>query len=218
MIPSFAFVSLSIAPFGSSQVGSFAYVCVWQSGRMRWDELFGDLEAQAGALETAERAAEVEERTRTAIGALRLHDRLRAAVGQSVRARLLGGVGLSARIVRVGPDWALFDEGAGLESLAMQSALLSVRGLGRFSATPDSESVVASRLTVRHALRGIARDRSTTRVHLLDSTVIDGTIDRVGSDFIEVATHGAGEARRRQDVRDYELVPISAITVVGRQV
>lgn len=185
---------------------------------MRWDDLFGDLEAHAAALDVAERAAEVDERTRAEIGTLRLHDRLRAAVGHPVRARLLGDVGISATIVRVGPDWVLFDEGAGRESLALAAALLSVRGLGRFSAVPDSESVVASRLTARHALRGIARDRAATRVHLVDGTVVDGTIDRVGSDFVEIATHGAGEVRRRQDVRDCELLPIEAIAVVRRQV
>lgn len=183
---------------------------------MRWDELFGDLEAQAVALDTAERAAEVEERTRAEIGTLRLHDRVRAALGQSVRARALGGVSMNGTIERVGPDWLLLDEGSGREVVAVTSALLSIRGLGRFAATPDSESVVESRLALRHALRGVARDRSPTRVHLLDTTVVDGTIDRVGADFIEVATHGAGELRRRQDVRSYELVPLSALVAVRR--
>ncbi|MEO9138228.1 MAG: hypothetical protein ABI345_04100 [Jatrophihabitans sp.] len=185
---------------------------------MRWDELFGDLEAQADALEIAERAAEVEERTRAEIGTLRMHNRLRAAIGEQIRARFRGDIAVSATIVQVGPDWVLFDEGAGRESLALTAAVLSVRGLGRFSAVPDSESVVAARLTVRHALRGIARDRSATRIHLVDATVIDGTIDRVGADFVEIATHGAGELRRRHDVRDCELLPIAAIAVIRRQV
>jgi hypothetical protein len=45
-----------------------------------------------------------------------------------------------------------------------------------------------------------------------------GTIDRVGADFIEVATHPAGEARRRADVRDVELVTLAAIAAVRRSV
>jgi hypothetical protein len=67
-------------------------------------------------------------------------------------------------------------------------------------------------------LRGIARDRSTVRLMLVDGSTVDATIDRVGADFLEVATHSAGEPRRRQDVRDIELIPITALATVRRSV
>jgi hypothetical protein len=51
---------------------------------MRWDALFADLEAQAEALERAERAAEVDERARIEVGALGLLERLRPAIGAGV--------------------------------------------------------------------------------------------------------------------------------------
>lgn len=183
---------------------------------MRWEGLFADLEAQAEALERAERAGEVDERTRVEVGALALGDRLRAAVGMPLRIRAAGSVAVAGTVVRVGPDWALVDEGAGRETVLVLAQLVSVRGLARFSATPDSGSVVESRLGIRHALRGIARDRSAVRLHLSDATTVDATIDRVGADFVEVATHAAGEARRRQDVRDAELVPIAHLVAVRR--
>ena len=43
-----------------------------------------------------------------------------------------------------------------------------------------------------------------------------GTIDRVGADFVETAVHAAAEPRRRQDVRDVELLPLRAIALVRR--
>lgn len=183
---------------------------------MRWDALFADLEAQALALEQSERAAEVEERTRGEIGALGLLDRARAALGLPLRLRLAGLLTITGTLVRVGPDWLLLDEGAGREAVVATDRLVSVRGLVRFSGTPDSVGVVESRLGLRHALRGIARDRSAVRLHLVDGSTVDATIDRVGADFVEVATHPAGETRRHKEVRDIELLPIAALVAVRR--
>lgn len=183
---------------------------------MRWDALFADLEAQAAALEWAERAAEVEERTRGEIGALGLLDRARAAVGLPLRLRLCGPLAVTGTLGGVGPDWLLLDEGAGREIVVASARLISVRGLARFSAVPDSAGFVESRLGLRHVLRGVARDRSGVRVHLDDGSTVDATIDRVGADFIEVATHPAAEARRGRDVRDVELLPLAALVAVRR--
>jgi hypothetical protein len=185
---------------------------------MRWDALFGDLEAQADALARAERAAEVDERVRGEIGALTVVDRARAALGDSLRLRSAGGVVITGRLDRVGPDWLLLDEGEGREVVAASQHLLTLRGLGRQSAVPGSAGIVASRLGLRHVLRGLARDRSAVRVQLVDGAVVDGTIDRVGGDFIEVAIHAAGEPRRRQHVQDVELMPLPAIVAVRRSV
>lgn len=182
----------------------------------RWDGLFADLEAQAAALETAERAAEIEERARAEVGALGLLERLRGSVGLTVRIRAAGSLAVAGTLTRVGSDWLLVDEGMGREALLAAAGLTGVRGLVRYSAPPGSLGVVESRLRIRHVLRGIARDRSGVRLHLSDGSTVDATIDRIGSDFIEVATHAAGEARRRQDVRDCELVPIAALVAVRR--
>jgi hypothetical protein len=189
-----------------------------QDRAMRWDALFDDLEAQTAALEHAERAAEVEERTRGEVGGLGLVDRARAAVGTPLRVRLLGGVALTGRLGRIGPDWLLIDEDGGRETVVAIAAIAGVRGLGRYSAVPGTAGIVASRIGMRQVLRGIARDRSAVRLQLTDGTTVDATLDRVGADFVEVATHAAAEPRRRQDVRDVELVPLAAIAAVRRSV
>jgi hypothetical protein len=185
---------------------------------MRWAGLFADLEAQAEALANAERAAEVEERTRGEIGALGLLDRARGAVGAHLRLRLDGGHAVTGRLVRVGADWLLLDDGAGREALVAIVGVISMRGLSRLSAVPGVAGPVESRLGLRQALRGVARDRSAVRLLLRDGTTVEATIDRVGVDFVEGAAHAPGEARRRQEVRDVELVPISALVAVRRAV
>jgi hypothetical protein len=185
---------------------------------VRWDALFDDLEAQAAVLAQAERAAEIDERTRIEIGGLTLRDRAAAAIGSTLRMRTAGAGAVAGELVRVGPDWLLLNTGAGREALVAAAHVVSVRGLGRYSTVPDSVGVVESRLGLRQVLRVIARDRSVVRILLTDGATADATIDRVGSDFVEAATHSASEARRRQEVRDVELLPLAAITVVRRSV
>jgi hypothetical protein len=200
---------------------------LWTAGQnaaMRWEGLFADLEGQAEALERAERAAEVETRARGEVGRLAILDRLRAALDTPLRLRLAGGADVTGVLRRVGPDWLLVDEGRTREVVVVTGAILGVTGLGRYSAVPGSAGVVESRLSLRHALRGIARDRSPVRLHLVSGrspgsgVVVDATIDRVGADFVEVAAHAPGEVRRRDEVRESELIPLGALAAVRRSV
>jgi hypothetical protein len=181
---------------------------------MRWDDLFADLEAQAEALATAERAAEVDELVRLETSRLRLVDRLRPAVRGSVKLRCVGGLVLSGTLGRVGADWLLLDEGAGREAIIATAAISSVAGLGRLSG--PAGSALETKLGIGHVLRGVARDRSVLRACLTDAGVIDGTLDRVGLDFVEIAAHAPGELRRRSEVREVLLVPISSLAVLRR--
>lgn len=189
---------------------------VQQAGHVRWDELFDDLEAQAEALAVADRAGEIDERTRIELGGLALGDRLRVAVGRAVQIQLAGGLAISGTLDRVGADWLLIDEGAGREALMALDAAVSIGGLGRSAAVPGTEGVVYGRLTLRHALRGVTRDRSAVRLHLTDGSALDATLDRVGADFVDVALHAPAEVRRRSEVRGVRTVPIAAIAAVRR--
>jgi hypothetical protein len=184
--------------------------------QMRWDNLFGDLEAQAESLEAAQRMREVEERARIETAQLHLLDRLRAAVGLSVRLRLVTGAVVDGELTRVGGQWVLISELAGRQALVPLSGVASVSGLGRLAAAPNSQGVIESRLGLTHVLRAIARDRSAVRVELIGGAVIDGTIDRVGADFVELATHAAGVERRHGDVREVLLVAVSALSAIRR--
>lgn len=183
---------------------------------MRWDDLFADLEFQATELKRLELEGEVDERIRAQVGRIRLIDRVRAAEGDEVSLRCTGGLSLTGRLTRVGSEWLLLDEPGGREAVVAAVSVLSVSGLGRLSATEESMSVTEGRLGLRYVLRGVARDRSAVRIHLSDGQILDGTIDRVGADFIEVAEHAPGESRRRGDVRRATAVANSAIVAVRR--
>jgi hypothetical protein len=183
---------------------------------MRWDELFADLDAQAEALLIAERAAEIDDRTRYEAGQLTLVDRLRPAIGSQLRLRCAGGVAIAGRLDRVHPEWLLLLEPTGREALLASAAVQSISGLGAWSGMPGGQSRVDARLSLRYALRTIARDRSTVRVQLADGSALDGTLDRVGLDFVELAEHAPGELRRRSEVTGIVTVPVAAIVAVRR--
>ncbi len=185
-------------------------------GPIRWNGLFADLEAQASELDRTQRAGEIDERARAEVGRLRLIDRLGPAIGVPLRVSCVGELTLRGRLSGLGADWLLLAEDAGGEALVALSAVSSIAGLGRLSAAPGSEGPVASRLGLRSVLRGVVRDRSFVRVHLRHGAAVDGTADRVGADFIELASHPAGELRRRGEVRDVLLLPLANVSAVRR--
>lgn len=183
----------------------------------RWSQLFGDLEAQAEALVSAEEQGEVAERTRIETGRLGLLDRLRAAEGHPVGVRCVGAGALEGRLDRVGPDWLLIAEPAGAEVLVPLSSLLGITGLSRWSAPPGGEGKVAGKLGLRSALRGLARDRAGVRILLADGGDVAGTVDRVGADFLELAEHPLGEPRRASSVVRVWTVPLGRVGVLRRR-
>jgi len=182
--------------------------------RMRWDELFADLEGQFSALASGELDAEVADRTRREAALVRLVDRLRGSLDRTVRLGLPGGGTVTGRLASVGCDWALVDADTGGEVVVPLAGVMTIAGLGPASASPQAESAVDARLDLRIALRSIARDRAAVRVVLVDGTELSGTIDRVGADHIELAEHPAGEPRRVSEVRAVRVVPLHALVAV----
>src|SRR4051794_15116290 len=168
---------------------------------MRWQQLFADLRAQFDEAEAAADRAESASRARTEWGAIRLAERLRGALGRTVSLRCRGAGHVSGVLADVGADWLLLEEEVGREALVATAAVLSVGGLGRQTAAPLETGFVEARLDLRRAARALARDRSAVQVVLEDGAVLTGTIDRVGSDFLELAAHALDEPRRSGVVR-----------------
>lgn len=183
---------------------------------VRWDRLFADLEAEAAAAVTAEFEAEVADRSRAEHGRLRLVDRLRSAEGHPVVLTVRGTGRVAGTLRRVGAGWALLGALPEQESLVNLAAVVAVGGLGAATAPAQDRGLVADALDLRKALRGLARDRSGVRLVLTDATVFDGTLDRVGADYVDLAEHPVGEPRRPGAVRSVRTVVIEAIALVTR--
>lgn len=184
---------------------------------MRWSRLFDDLESQAEAMVRTEEQGEIAERTRIETGRLRVVDRLRAAEGHVIDVRCAGAGVLRGRLDRVGADWLLLGDSVSGEVLVPMPAVVGVAGLGRWSATLESGSRVAGRLGLRSALRGLARDRVPVQVLLIDGSSVAGTVDRVGADYLELAEHPDGEARRASSVLRVWTIPLGGVGAVRRR-
>lgn len=182
----------------------------------RWARLFADLDSELAAAERAELEGEAADRTRREAALLTIADRLRGALGHPVRLRVRGLGELPCRLEQLGPDWLLGRDGTGGSLLVPLAAVLAVTGLAAASQTGD-RGLVAARLDLRFALRGLVRDRASVRVTLIDTAELSGTLDRVGADFVELAEHPTGELRRAGRVRQVRLLPTAALAVVRAQ-
>jgi hypothetical protein len=181
---------------------------------MRWQQLFADLQAQFEAEEAALERAESASRTRAEVGAVGIADRLRGALGLPL-ALACGAAGtVSGVLVEVGPDWLLVEDDGARQCLVALGAVRSVGGLGRRTAAAEPAGAVRGRLDLRRALRGLARDRSAVQVVLDDGSMLGGTLDRVGADYVELAEHPADLPRRAEAVQGVRAVVIARIAVV----
>lgn len=165
----------------------------------------GQLELEAGANELA-RAAQAE---------VLLTERLRGQAGAEVRVATLSGHSFSGSIGHVGSSWLVLHERA-RSILVPLPGIQLVEGLGRRTAPETSAG--ARRLGLGSAFRALARDRAEVVLYFAAgpaSPVATGFIDRVGNDFLELASVPSGEARRASSVRAVHAVPFTAIAALA---
>jgi hypothetical protein len=181
---------------------------------MRWQQLFADLEAQFIEAAAASDRAEDASRARLEMGAVRLSDRLRGALGHPVLLRCRGAGQVAGTLMEVGVDWLLLEDDTGREVLVSSGAVLAVGGLGRQTAAAEPDGAVRSQLDLRRAVRALARDRAPVQVVVEDGAVLIGTVDRVGADHLELAVHEADLSRRSDAVLGVRAVVLDAIVLV----
>jgi hypothetical protein len=176
---------------------------------MRWERLFTDLEAEVAELAGQDREAEIADRTRAEVARTSWVDRVRAAIGSSVRFRLLGADMVEGTVLQVGSDWLLLRAGAH-DVLVPVGAVVGVEGTGLAAVAPPALGEVGAP-TWSAAWRVLARDRAAVRVVRVGGSTVHGVPVRVGADFVEL---DPALGQRRRDPADLGrvLVPYAAIT------
>lgn len=163
---------------------------------MRWQALFDDLEADLALAERAERQSQAADLMRAEWAGTTLGERLAAGPGRRVSVRLSDGLTVGGELVDTAPSWLLLRDQSG-EILVPASAVAAVCGLDR--AVAPAAGHVARRLGMGHALRALSRGRVFVRMRTA-GTELGGTIDRVGADHCDLATHDVDQWRRPQHV------------------
>ncbi|RBY74764.1 hypothetical protein DQ238_21110 [Geodermatophilus sp. TF02-6] len=181
---------------------------------MRWQRLFADLQAEFDEAEAAADRAEDASRRRLETGSVRLAQRLAGALGRSLSLRCRGAGDVAGVLAEVGSDWLLLADDGRREVLVAMPAVQTVAGLGRVTGAAEGAGRVRARLDLRRALRGLARDRSVVQLVLDDGTVLVGTVDGVGADYLELAEHALDQPRRAAAVRGVRAVALPAVAVV----
>lgn len=178
-------------------------------GRMRWEALFADMEAQMAAARTAELEAQVADLTRAERATVTLAARLRAARDTAVTVRVRGGETATGTVLDVAEEWLLLGDDP-RRVLVPLAAVDGVAGLP-VQAHPAG-GVVARRLGLAHALRAVARDRVPVRVST-DGGQVTGRVERVGADHLDLTVTDAPADARGGDGRAWSL-PFATLRVV----
>lgn len=151
-------------------------------GRMRWHDLFDDLEAQ---LMRADREAfddEVRERAEAEKAAVTFGAILAASEGERLRLTLVDGSRVEGSVTDCAAQWVHLTDGP-REWLVPAAAIAAVDGAARGAPDPG---MVVSRLTLGHALRALAEGGGEVLV-VAQGLQVRGAISAVGADFVTVA-------------------------------
>lgn len=204
-------------------------LCVGYFRRVRWDDLFDDLEGQLER-ELHSEAADLrlhEERQR--LEKLSLRTRLSnvarsAALGDPLRLRivLVSGETLALRPTTLGRDWLAADlvdaQNGRVQCVIPLSAIAGVllteeQSLISLAVESDATGKLIERVGFPFVLRDLCRRRRTVDLDTRGGVLV-GTIDRVARDHLDLAEHPLGTLRRASEVLHYRLVPFWQIHVI----
>jgi hypothetical protein len=177
----------------------------------RFRDLLAGIEAEAQAADAAALDAEIAEVERATRAESRQLDRLRAQL--SVTIELVGGALVSGLVGAVGRDVAVVAADDGDWAIAAWgiTAVISPQAGARGAASPSE------RLGLASVARAWARQRCVVRVIRVSGAPLDGTIDVVGADYLELAEHDPGMPRRAEAVRRMVQIPLGAVAALQRR-
>jgi hypothetical protein len=180
--------------------------------RMR--RAFDDLEAEFEAGLRLEAEQETVAAVRAELGSTVLWEQLARRVDSEVVA-FAGPRTLRGSVAASYPEFLVLRAADGGEHLIRYGPAISFALPAEPPALRPAPGPAVRRYQFALALRELARRREPVRVALVDGTGVDGTIEAVGSDYLEVAEHDPGEARRRAAVRARRFVGFAAVATVS---
>lgn len=165
------------------------------------------------------------ESERLRISRLDLRSRLRqlCEAGAGVTVELADGRRLPVTLRALGADWVAAESAPGDDLLVGRSTrIIPLQSIHAIRA--DHGSVLASledaaepgnalreRMSLGFVLRDLARRRVPVHLSLTIGDDVHGTIDRAGSDHLDLAVHDAGSARLAAAVQGFRIIPLSAL-------
>lgn len=181
------------------------------SSSARFDDLLAGIAAEVAAADAAALDADIAEVERAARAEAHLLDRLRAQ--RHVTLEVVGGPMVSGLVAVVGRDVIVLAADDGDWAIPVWG-IAAVVNPAEGTAFAGS---VTERLGLASVARSWARQRSVVRVMRVGAMPLDGTIDAVGADHLEVAEHDPGEPRRPEAVRRQVLIPLGAVSALRRR-
>jgi hypothetical protein len=175
--------------------------------------MFDDLEAAFEAELRLEAEQEAMAAVRAELGATVLWEQLARRVGAQTVV-LAGTRVFRGAIVASYPEFLLLRSDEGTEHLVRYGPAISMALPPEPIGLQPTSPPAARRYQFALALRELARRREPVRIDLVDASTVDGTLEAVGSDYLEVAEHDPGEARRRAAVRARRFIGFSAVVAV----
>ncbi|HEX8134556.1 MAG TPA: hypothetical protein VF880_14155 [Actinomycetes bacterium] len=175
--------------------------------------VFEELEAKFEAGLRREADQETAAALRAGIGETVLWEQLARRTGTQAVAHA-GSRRFRGVVVASYPEFLVLHDGDGTEHLIRYGPATSVALPAEPTTLQPAPAAAARRYRLSLALRELARRREPVRVELVDSGRVDGTIEAVGSDYLEIAEHDPGEARRRRAVKARRFLGLAAIAAV----
>jgi hypothetical protein len=176
--------------------------------------VFDDLEAEFEAGLRREAEQETTAAVRAELGSTVLWEQLARREDSQVVA-FAGTRTFRGRVTASYPEFLVLQAADGAEHLIRHGPAVSFALPAEPPALQPTPGPAVRRYQFALALRELARRREPVKVALVDGTGVVGTIEAVGSDYLEVAEHDLGEVRRRAAVRARRFLALAAIVAVS---